>query len=150
MTELFLRVAKKAFRFLIDEFQCRLTSKKSDAWGAELTYQNDTTAVNVRYEPREQFVFVLLCRLINGKMPAYDSFDSFGLSDLLTLRAPELKIRKRSAPERFTENDLRHMVITFARGVRGHATDILHGDFSIFPELEKIVKRRAEEFQKGK
>ena len=155
MTKLFFRAAKKSFRFLVDEFQCRVTSEASDAWGDELTYQNSTTAVNIRYEPREKYVFILLCRLVGGKVPEHPGvvhpdtdLNRYGLDDLLKLRAPALKILKKEFGVPFTERNLRTMVETYARGVRNYAADILHGDFSIFPELEKIVKRRAEEYRK--
>lgn len=47
MTEPFFKLCSKHFKFLIDEFGCRLMGKKSDNFKDELIYRNATTAVKV-------------------------------------------------------------------------------------------------------
>jgi hypothetical protein len=34
---------------------------------------------------------------------------------------------------------------TYARALRDHAADVLQGDFTSFPELEKIVRKRMQD-----
>lgn len=172
MTESFFQFCDKYFRFLIEEFGCRIVGKKPDSFGGEVTYRNATTAVNVRYEQREHYVFILLCRLVRGKIPQEPIFVhpktklySFYLDDLFTIRSPDTKIRRKPfgdkipdlalkeliqayTSEPFTERDLEHMIKTYAAGLQRYAADILRGDFAIFPELDKIVKKRAAEFEK--
>ncbi len=172
MTELFFKLCGRHFAFLIEEFGCRVGGKKSDAFEDELIYRNATTAVKIRYEPREKYVFVLLCRLVNGKIPPYPIFvrhekelTQFYLDDLLTLRSPATIIRKKyhrerfadkedlhqaikaSLEEPFTEQNLEHMIKTYAAALREHGSDILKGNFTVFAELEKIVRKRTAEFR---
>lgn len=169
MTELFFKLCSKHFEFLIDEFGCRLVGKKSDNFKDELIYRNATTAIKISYEPRESYVFILLCQLVNGKIPDYPVFinrktklHQFYLDDLLVLRSPSTRIRKKPfgdtippnldvkqiiqacAADPFTKRDLEHMVKTYAAALRKHGADILRGDFTVFAQLEKIVKKRAD------
>ena len=169
MTELFFKLCSKYFQFLINEFGCGIVGKKSDNFKDELVYQNATTAIKISYEPRESYVFILLCQLINGEIPDYPVFinrktklNQFYLDDLLVLRSPNTRIRKKPfgdaipddldakqlieacAADPFTKRDLEHMVKTYAAGLREHGADILRGDFTIFSTLEKIVRKRAE------
>ena len=175
MTKLFFKLCSEHVQFLIDEFGCRVVGKKSDNFKDEVIYRNATTAVKVSYEPRERSMFILLCRLVDGNIPQEPIFVrpktklySFYLDDLLALRSPGARILRRkpfggitfddldakqiieacAAAPPFTERDLEHMVKTYATALHKHGADILRGDFSVFTELDRIVKKRAEEFRR--
>ena len=171
-SELFFKLCDRYFQFLLEKFGCRVVSRKDNSWrwGYEVTYQNSTTAVKIRYEPADHYVFILLCQLVNGKIPDYPvsihrktKLHQFYLDDLLVLRSPGTRIRSKpfgdTIPDDlsakqiieacvanpFTKHDLEHMVKTYAAALRKHGADILRGDFTVFAQLEKIVKKRAEE-----
>ena len=174
MKELFFALCDRHFQFLLEEFGCRIVSRKDNSWrwGYEITYKNSTTAVKIRYEPTYRHVFILLCQLVNGKIPDYPVFiksktklNQFYLDDLLVIRSPDAKILHRkpfgninfddldakqiieavAAAPPFTKRDLGHMVKTYAAALRRHGADVLRGDFTVFAKLEKIVRKRAEE-----
>lgn len=106
-------------------------------------------------------MFVDLIKLVNGKIPPYPIFIKpetelhwFDLKDLIYLRAPQLKIEQPPIdslfkPRRNFEKFIEKILIQYANSLEQYAIDVLKGDFRIFAELEKIVKKRAEELRKG-
>ena len=49
--------------------------------------------------------------------------------------------------EYFKENDgLSLYVAAFAGNLKAYAKDILNGDFTVFPDLDKIVKERIKKY----
>jgi hypothetical protein len=147
--DVFIETSLKEFQFLIDRYHCKMrTSKKPRL--CEIKYQNTTTAVTVGFEQwREQYIFVDIGRVIKGRVMRdpiairHDSdLHSFNIEDLLTLRNPSLRIDWTKIQEPLTPESVETIVGSYARAVREHATDILQGDFRIFPELERIVKAR--------
>jgi hypothetical protein len=96
---------------------------------------------------------VSIYRLIDGKIPPYEIFikpetavNSFYLGNILALRSPTTKIESKYIDiGKPTREELEKALGPYANALENQAQDILQGDFSIFPELEKIVKRRAAE-----
>lgn len=103
---------------------------------------DETTAIAVRFEVRENHVFVIIRRLVDGKVPMYPIFikhdtvlDLFYLDDLIKLRLPSIKVG--------ADDDVEVKIPKYADALQKCATDVLQGDFSVFPELEQVVKNRA-------
>jgi hypothetical protein len=118
-------------------------------------FQNETTAVRVYFEWQERYLSVQVCRLINGKVQrAAESLASewarFHVGDLLTVRVPEydqsaLQLPEEWKSEQATMDEIGQSLEEYAGALRVHGGDILRGDFTVFPQLDKIAKRRARE-----
>lgn len=146
--EEFVKETTAVFEFLIKKYGFRIKSTQSDNQTYRVVYQNKTTAVKIFFEVRDQWIILSLFRLIDGKIkeaPIIICRDSelneFYLENLLILRDPETD----DALEKLYSGKVRNfkkVLQLLASGLKKNAEDILKGDFTIFPELEKIVKSR--------
>ena len=143
-----LSLFRKAFSFLIEDFNFREESLELDNWGIRLLFCNSTTGVRISYEPREGGISVMLIRLVDGKLPDYPIFidedtvlNYFDLQDLLSVRIPCVK--ENNLEIGITNSEIENYIQQIAQNLRTKAEDILKGDFLIFSELERIVKERA-------
>jgi len=155
--EVFKKQCKKIFQFLEDEFGFQIVASEQDLYGMDITYQNSTTAIEIRFEPRENRIFILLMRLIKGELPNYPIFiknesevNSFYLDDLIDLKTPSSKVKQKKFGDWLTSQDLENILIKYATVLKQYGTDILRGDFKVFSKLEKIVKVRTEVIKKQK
>jgi len=144
----FEKECRKHFKFLEEDFGFRPPKRQRIHLSSSLTYQNDTTAVEVSLEPMDGGVFVLLSRLVDGKIPEYPIFvtreirlDSYYLDDLVGLKMPDTPVREASE-DAFDERELKRCLAQSAAQLRGLGSDILRGDFTVFDKLSKIVKGR--------
>ena len=153
-----LKLIRNIFKFLEEKFDCTITRVEHEFYGTCVTYQNATTFVEASIEPREGGAFVRVGWLIDGKIPAYPihvepdiKLDAFYLDDIIDLRAPSSKIEQPPLDVFFKPRDLKKIerVLTEnARALRRYAADILNGDFRVFAQLDKIVKKRAARLRK--
>lgn len=150
----FEQLTIKHFKFLEGRFNCKYWTKR-DNYGDNVIYQNSTTGIKIRFEPRENHIFVMLMRLIEGKLPDYPIFikadtqiNLFYLDDLLELRSPSLKIKQKDLGDWINSIDLENLLAQYAKSLQQFGIDILQGDFTVFNELEQIVKRRVENLNK--
>lgn len=138
------------FRFLEEEFGYVIKKKERESYGIFITYQNPTTAIRISFEPREGGIFVLISRLVEGKIPKYPIFiqpdtvlHSFYLDDVVRTKVPNFQFsfkgEKLSSADQF-EKALDEVVDTLKK----YASDILKGNFESFKEVERIVKKRQE------
>ena len=145
----FFEIGEGEFRFLVDEFGFRKRANKTDVEVYRLPYENGTTKVEIGFDWRDQYVYVLLGRR-DVKKPKdarrlprpEDELVAFSLEDLLKLRTRKYGIDQDRFGKALTRKDIKEILSTYARGVREHAADVLQGDLTIFPELEKIVRKR--------
>ena len=74
----------------------------------------------------------------------------FDLDDVVTYRAKESLIPQYKLETKFDTDLLEDIVLKQSENLKNYASDILNGDMSIFPELDKLVKERAKHaaFQK--
>ena len=77
----------------------------------------------------------------------------YSLDDLIRLRNPKALIRPAYEYEEKSEyynvaDGLSLYVSAFASNLKTYATEILKGDFTIFSEFNKIVKKRVENYKK--
>lgn len=84
---------------------------------------------------------MLIGRLVDGKMPRYPvtitddtELDAVYLSEFIRLRA--------SPGTDSTSATMRSDLVQLAHETRTYASDVLRGDFSVFPALDRQVKAR--------
>src|SRR5713226_8350677 len=145
----FFRKATEKFQFLVDQFGFRRPVKRSEGGTYRVLYQSETTAVEIGLEWREQYVYVELFRLVNGKIKENpviigreSDLTSFNLEDLIALKAPQMKLSPEYFNRPLTVQSLEHVLTRYARALRDCGRDVLKGDFSVFAELEGVVKAR--------
>lgn len=152
----FFDIGEKDFQFLVGEFGFKKRANKTDVGVYRLPYENETTKVEIGFEWREQYVYVLLGRRDRkkpqekGRLPRpEDELVAFNLEDLLKLRTGKYAVDQDRFGKALTHKDIKEILSTYARGLREHAADVLQGDFTIFPELEKIVRKRMKDHALG-
>ena len=156
LTEEFFKIAEKEFQFLVDEFGFKKRARKKDAGVYSLLYETKMTEVGIGFEWRDQYIYVGLGRRDRkapqekGRLPRpEDELTSFDLEDVLKLRTGKYAIDEDRFGRALTLKDVKEILSTYARGLRKHGPDVLQGDFSIFPELEKIVRKRMKDDEVG-
>lgn len=151
----FFKIGEKEFQFLVDEFGFKKRANKTDVEVYRLRYENGTTKVEIGFEWRDQYVYVLLGRREKkskdaGRLPRpEDELVAFNLEDLLQVRTGKYGVDQERFGKALTRKDIKEILSTYARGVREHAADVLQGDFTVFPELEKIVRKRMKDHALG-
>ena len=153
----FFRICEDELRSLLDEYG--LARARVDDPGGYMYYtiifQNETTALRVYFEWRDIYLSVQICRLVNGQLqegtePFNRAWTSFAVEDLLTVRAPDYDqepLLVSRGWEDFTGedaimDDVRQKLGIYAAALGAYGGDILGGDFSIFPRLDKLAKQR--------
>lgn len=151
----FFKIGEKEFQFLVDEFGFKKRANKTDVEVYRLPYENGTTKVEIGFEWRDQYVYVLLGRREKkskdaGRLPRpEDELVAFNLEDLLQVRTGKYGVDQERFGKALTRKDIKEILSTYARGVLEHAADVLQGDFTVFPELEKIVRKRMKDHALG-
>ena len=114
------------------------------------------------FAPRALLIELLLLVIsVSGNIRGYTSnkvnemnlikdrqgFKDFGVTNLWfkkQVRPP----KEDEQSKHFKENDgLSSYTAAFSDNLKTHAKDVLSGDFTIFPELDKIVKERAKKLR---
>lgn len=153
---LFEQLCAKHFKFLIERYGFKKLKPDKDAYGCRVTYIGKTTGVKVSYEYKDGGLFVLLARLINGKMPPYPVFvkpdsvlNQFYLEDIVAVKHPSFQLKQNFDDiVNPTLEELESSLSNYAEALQIYGQDILKGDFSIFSKLEERVKKRAEGLRK--
>jgi hypothetical protein len=141
----FVKLCREQFQFLVDAFDFRRMAASRAGIGTVI-YTNSTTGVKLSYDRRDGYIGVDLIRLVNGKVPAYgERRDTRPLWTAVRLRAPGIETKVFSIGV-LTEARIAAELAAIAAAVRNYAADILRGDFSVFPELERV---RADDWQGG-
>ena len=155
----FEKIVKKEFKFLESKFACTLYKSSKEDWGYEMIYINKTTGVKIIHEFRESDIFILLYQLVDGELieDARNIKDdtvilSHGLDDIVNIRNSSALIRptyKYAVDSKYHDKDhgMSYYVADYAKNLEKYANDVLMGDFTIFPTLDKIVKERAKKYR---
>ncbi|HEY6332281.1 MAG TPA: hypothetical protein VI756_23355, partial [Blastocatellia bacterium] len=125
--------------------------KRTDGGVYRLVYKNDSTAVELGLEWREQYLYVELFRLVNGEIRdnpiiigQKSKLTAFNLEDLVEIRAPHKAIDSESWTTPLTLRSVDHILRRYSELLSKFAADVLVGDFRVFPRLEAKVKSRLQ------
>lgn len=150
----FNTIAQEKFNFLVSEFHFKMKQIPRNKNKNLLLYSNTTTGVEIAYEFRYATVNIMLYRLVESKfirnpinITKGTKLFGFDLIDLLSIRNPNAIILPAYE---YGENSKYYNPIDgfelyigdFAAILKNNAADVLLGDFTIFTELENIVKGR--------
>lgn len=139
----FIQRCLKRFSYLT-RYGCELVSIDEDSsYGVEVTYKNQTTAVTVSLEDRENEIFVYLIRLVNGVIPDYLDAPSrwFYLDNLVKLKSSSVTLPQKEFGNWLTPADIDHFLKVYAESLEEYGEDVLYGDFSAFSELNRLIDR---------
>jgi hypothetical protein len=138
----FVTDCRREFRFLESEFGFSPPVLEQDRYRELVLYRNATTFVRITNEPREGGIFVLIGRLVDGNVPPYPAsirpetrLHMFYLPDFKPLRSEGETPVAGDGPKRSE-------LARCAEETKKYAADVLRGDFSIFPMLDRQVKAR--------
>ncbi|GAK58227.1 hypothetical protein U27_05200 [Candidatus Vecturithrix granuli] len=153
----FDQIVLEQFHFLITDYGFKFVKKREENWGYDIVFLNATTGVHVIYEFREAYIFIMLYRLINGKLVENPSpitensvLNAFCLDDIVTIKNPDATMKPAyyyGIESEFynKEQGMTLYVSKFADNLKIYAADVLTGNFEIFTELDQIVKKRAKQ-----
>ncbi len=151
-TRWFVDLCKREFDFLKDEFDFKMLKPNVSEGGVEIIFKNNTTGVRIWYEFREFSVFVFICQLLDdncvvqsGEMYPDTELYCYDLEDLVAIRLPESTIPSSQSGTLSHIAAFESILGNQANNLANYAKDILRGDFSIFSQLDKVVKARARE-----
>lgn len=141
---------QSCFQFLVGDYGFTFVSLNEEDWGFEFLYKTNNVGVALTFEHRDFYLFVKLCRLQNGDFPpepgeitSNTSLECFDLDDLVLLRSKHSLIPPHQLDTKLDASFLKSIVRNQSENLKNFANDVLKGNFSIFPELDKIVKERA-------
>jgi len=155
----FLQICEEKLRPILDEYG--LVKTRVDDPGGYMYYtvifQNETTALLVYFEWRDVYLTVQICRLVDGQVQqkwyaADPEWTCFPVEVLLTVRAPDYDQSPLLISQTYEDfsgddaimDDVRNQLEIYAAALREYGGDIFRGDFSVFPQLEMILKQRIE------
>ncbi|MCP4142556.1 MAG: hypothetical protein GY755_20140 [Chloroflexi bacterium] len=138
----------EGFSRLAEQYGLDLIETTSDALFYELVFKNSTTGMIVMFEARDQFIFVSLYKLINGKiignttraLQTNEKINGFNLNFIVHIENPSdkpLPMHKYPAERGLFKDGYAEYVGFFTKNLEKYADDILRGDFSRFPKIEK-------------
>ena len=154
----FARIAKDEFEFLKSEYGYELIGQEDNSNGGYVTFVNREVGVGVKlqYEAPSAFVFVFVCRLIDGEIrenrlpiSSDSEINCFDFNDYLepTQRMKSAYDYGENSPYYHPKNGLRNFTRGFAARLRSHGDRLLRGDLSILPEMANVIRRRAEDLR---
>jgi hypothetical protein len=133
----FIEAVLEAFQFLIEDFAFELESIGDHAPECTVRFRNKTTGVEVTYDVPE-LPCVSVAQL-NAKKSAWGK--QYGLIYLIEERCPSQNLIGFQA-ETLTLAQFKPILRHYAQVLKECGSDILKGDFSIFPKLEKRAQKR--------
>jgi len=146
------------FSFLITDFSFTKVEERTENWGIEIKYANDTTGVKITYEYREVYIFITIYQLHNGVMldlPSHVDKNTelycFGFDDAISILASDKLLKPMYDYEEDSKycdkkNGLKYYVGQFADNLRVIGKPFLNGDFSLLPQLKSIIIERIEQW----
>ena len=134
---LFKKATAEAFSFLGTYYGFHIASTFCQMPECAIEYRNETTALVVTYEwESELWVVLKPLKLRSGKVVGGEEI---GLDFLIKLRCPERAVRSPGS-QRWTNKVIKQRLSHYASVLKECASDILEGDFLIFPEVRKLAK----------
>jgi len=146
----FFSLSEEEFSYLMKDFNFKISNKNQHKWGYQIFMKNSTTGVIITFEFRDFYVFLKICKLENGdfvddikEIRSNSKINNFDYENLLLIRSPESIYPEYTDDTVFNDDLVEKIIKHHAKNLRENAFDVLNGDFSVFKELEKIVKERA-------
>lgn len=134
---------------LIDRHSLRTVGKRKDLSGVQVTLANEAAALRVRWDSREERLFLSMFRLDRGNLPSVWDLDSrlrdplngFDVDDLTAARLPQLKVKQdgRSTQE---------VLALYQEALLSAAGEAFSGNYAIFADAARIVLRRIERLER--
>lgn len=141
------QLCHKHFGYLKNDygFESLSSTKKN-----ELQFKSDSVGVRLEFDPREFYLFVTICKLDGNEFPPRPReivpttiISCFDLDDIVTLRSTKSLIPNHESISIGESISIEKVIQMQAQNLQKFADDILRADFSIFIELDRIVKNRA-------
>ena len=90
-------IAKEKFKFLETDYNFKIKKCTLENWGYTIIYLNNFVGIEIVYEFREAYVFIMLYKLIDGKL-VYNSYskgiiNGCGLDDIILIKNPSALIK---------------------------------------------------------
>lgn len=123
-------------------------------YGPEVWYANKTRGLRVLVDWSDFAPHLTLFQLDRGRFPRdrprtleYEPLHAFDVNTLLLLRSAEPgpvgKMVRRREPA-----DIEALLSEYSAVLETYAADVLSGDFSVFPELNRITEERYKEIRR--
>lgn len=158
-SDLFERLVFEVFDFLSTDYNFKALKTEKDGYGCRVTLNNDTTGIQINYEPGSLRIWVLLQRLVNHQLPEYQltpvpgyPSDYFYLEDIIVAKDSRMgrsdllaEAGRIGMNTPITEEYLREKLHALADCVKQYAREVLVGDFSIFEGAQKILDVRVQQ-----
>lgn len=148
MFEKFKKHYSTTFKFLESDFECGRPEIETTKYSCYMWQKNKTTGIRCGYQPRDGLITLLFYKLINDEFPPYETkidedttINSFYIGDIIVNKIGEVSNNFWDQFDVF-KNPHEKILENLEAVTKKYADDILRGDFSAFPELEKIVKQR--------
>lgn len=145
----FFIACEKAFAGLAKQYDFLIVEQKCKQMKWEWVIKNSATGILVTYEPRELYTWVLICRLLNGKIKHTvgeikpdTTLSCFDLVDLLSLRKGDDK-KQLYQSMNVAHHELSLILEQYVQDLLIYGSDVLQGNFQVFESLDTIVKKRA-------
>jgi hypothetical protein len=129
----------ECFAFLETDYAFRRTSTRDDGRdGIFIRFRNETTAVEVAYEPADDAIEVFLIKVEGGRVPSYaQAWQRNWVPLFRYLDHAEATGAEGPKSVVWGEREgLRQVLAQHAEALREHGGDVLSGDFSVFDEAK--------------
>jgi predicted small secreted protein len=157
------QVFKETFDFLKIDYGFSTILSKKEKWGYFFVAANATTGIEIKYEFKEAFIQIVIYRLVNGKIVKNitnaiknnEPITGFSLEWILALKNQEAQIKpvyeygiKSTFYEK--ENGFKNYASIVAERLKEYASDILKGDFSVFDDLDIMIKENYKNYHQSR
>ena len=147
------KIFEETFGFLLTDYNFCKTLSKQEEWGYHFIATNSTTGIEIEYEFREAYIQIYVYKLVDGKIVKNVSnaiknnkpIMGFGLGWIIESVNPADRIKPayeygKESSFYDNENGLKNYADFVASKLKRYANDILRGDFSLFGDLDALVK----------
>lgn len=151
MSEQFCDAIRRAMEPLRQRVSLREVLFLEEAHFCRVAFSNEHIGLDVAIDWMEFRPFIRVVRLKDGTLPALDEalelerpIGSFDVDDLLLLRSVSSAPMGHMLAERSTPA-VEQMLSGYVRLLIEHIVDVLLGNLSEWPQLDAMVRRRAEQ-----
>ncbi len=145
-----------SFYFLKEEYNINFYLKKNTEYGCLIEGKNNFSGIRIIYEYKEALINVVLFQLVNNEI--LDNISSairnndrvlgFSLEHIISFVNPieNISTNYPQINEEKSENYLNIYLHDTKFKIKKYASEILMGDFSLFPKIEVEVRQKYNEY----